>query len=448
MKTHNKTVIGNRLELLRILKIMPKLVDMSQPELNHYYIIYDRVCKDFDYFVAYSQDDPDKVSYAQNIDILNPKTRIKTSFTRFLRRKMHIGNDMIGDQTLDNIGREVICNVTDINDIIKIEPASKILDYYCDSWGGCSCMTGEDNKKYLDLYRCNPDKIQILIYNNQVRARALLWKTEQGYVLDRIYPNDGGHINIIHEYCEANNITYRCDNHLPDGYVELSDDKIHTIVLNLPDDGNYPYLDTFQFGEIGNELHLSNDPDDIECTFDSTCGNYTSENDENYTNCESCGDSYSNDEISCIDDMCLCQDCFNESYSYCEHCEDHCPNDDIRMVNDGENEAYWCEDCACTNAYYCEKCGDYYTEAIEYNGDYYCNECAETELAICDNCDGYELASDIVHLESDDIYVCEYCASEAKRNQEVLDLECETRYKVLSYALRTDVPRQVLYDRL
>jgi hypothetical protein len=135
---------------------------------------------------------------------------------------------------------------------IKIVSGEDIRKYYNESnyEGGDkgentlskSCMREQRCQKYLQVYVDNPDKIKMVVLfgsNNKIRARALLWKTDIGYYLDRIYYTSIFEkmtiIDWVKENVSKNILLYPNKEEM---YVELKNAKIYEY---------YPYLDTFKY---------------------------------------------------------------------------------------------------------------------------------------------------------------------------------------------------------
>jgi hypothetical protein len=107
-----------------------------------------------------------------------------------------------------------------------------------------SCMRNV-GKDRLSLYVDNPNQVKLAIYtrNNQLEARALVWQTDKGVYMDRIYYTQDHLSNAFQRYAEnqgwkiynrrERNMSVRLDNNKRD-YIQ-----------------NHPYLDTFQYRENG-----------------------------------------------------------------------------------------------------------------------------------------------------------------------------------------------------
>lgn len=68
---------------------------------------------------------------------------------------------------------------------------------------GKSCMRYSNCQEYLDIYVNNPYQVGLVIYlndENKLKSRALLWQTEQGTCLDRIYYTDDSDANLVQNW--------------------------------------------------------------------------------------------------------------------------------------------------------------------------------------------------------------------------------------------------------
>lgn len=108
---------------------------------------------------------------------------------------------------------------------------------------GKSCMRYHECQNYLDIYVENPNECEMIISvdsENKLRARALLWKTNKGRYLDRIYYTFDSDKEVILDWVYKN--FGKIDGHDTEGYG-------HIINLTGPNNqyDEYPYMDTFEF---------------------------------------------------------------------------------------------------------------------------------------------------------------------------------------------------------
>lgn len=128
-----------------------------------------------------------------------------------------------------------------------------------------NCMKGEECQPYLRIYVDNPDKVGSVIITNEaskIRARALIWNTDQGdVVMDKIYATEPELKNVLHNWADENGIVYRAkDDSKPiHSHLFMSKgrefSKSYSITLKNFDFNMYPYLDTFFYMTDNGVLH-------------------------------------------------------------------------------------------------------------------------------------------------------------------------------------------------
>lgn len=125
-----------------------------------------------------------------------------------------------------------------------------------------SCMRYSQCRHYLQIYADHPQSIKMLCLvepsDNLLVARALVWHTDQGVLLDRIYGSDVS-VEIFRDYAveqgwyrrERNSYEY------PTLFLDPQG-KQHHVCLNIPLDKTnytwYPYVDTFKYLNVGKKF--------------------------------------------------------------------------------------------------------------------------------------------------------------------------------------------------
>lgn len=117
-----------------------------------------------------------------------------------------------------------------------------------------SCMRYDHCQYYLDIYVQNPEvcKLVILTEKGKLRARALLWDTDEGLYLDRIYSSDESDVNLLTSWLTAELgskkfLDFRNIKASSTSYVEvLPKNNLKVKVDNFNFD-SYPYLDSLKF---------------------------------------------------------------------------------------------------------------------------------------------------------------------------------------------------------
>ena len=129
-----------------------------------------------------------------------------------------------------------------------------------------SCMNDVD---YLDIYIYNPEVCRLLILTheevdietgeikNKITGRALLWKTNEGDFMDRVYYIREQDLYKFIDYAKSNNYMYKEKNKSGILYKVYKDDILSERKLTVQLKGDdvikaydpFPYLDTFQYGK-------------------------------------------------------------------------------------------------------------------------------------------------------------------------------------------------------
>ncbi len=126
-----------------------------------------------------------------------------------------------------------------------------------------SCMN--DELHLVDFYSYVPVKLLVMLNSDEhIFGRALIWKTDKGFFMDRIYcAFDSDYYKFI-DYAKKNNIIYKEENksgnlvnYLKDGNASWFPMKIN-LKFNIEDYSkdeftgkvrDIPYMDTFAFGQ-------------------------------------------------------------------------------------------------------------------------------------------------------------------------------------------------------
>jgi hypothetical protein len=105
---------------------------------------------------------------------------------------------------------------------------------------GKSCMRYPNCQKFLDIYVNNPEECSLVIYidnDNKLRGRALLWKTNYGLYLDRIYFTLDSDTNLIEKWVNDN---FKISKNNNDMKVKLTGKSNADGTYDY-----YPYMDSF-----------------------------------------------------------------------------------------------------------------------------------------------------------------------------------------------------------
>ena len=347
------------------------------------------------HYVSWSLDDPCRVSYANGkTHNYDTKRRLKTSLGRYILRNC-VGKELIHPAALDKFVNAAMSQRPGA--MYKFLTGSDIRDAYRDGIGGTSCMTGDDSE-LLDVYVKNPDKVLLLVYESgDFRARALVWNCDDGSTcVDRIYPNDGPHIERIKHYAAEKNWLTRPDNSLPSGDVRF-DGKIRSVTVKGA--STWPYLDSFRSTDNNPEsshvtLHTC---DDLTYLFENTDGGWDG---NNRVTCYDCSERTDPEDCYSYGGEEICQSCYECSYFHCEQCSEIHHNDSSVYFDDG----YYCEYCIDRVAASCDKCGEHVEKndiaRIDDCNQDWCSDCRKKNDAfLCEDCGNWYSSSDRADCE-------------------------------------------------
>lgn len=112
---------------------------------------------------------------------------------------------------------------------------------------GMSCMRYKICQPYFDIYVNNPEVCSMVIFtddDNRLRARALLWKTNNGLYLDRTYYTDQSEHHLMNSWVDAK---FKLGTIIRLG--TSNDDRKNGMEVQLGDFkyNEYPYMDTFEY---------------------------------------------------------------------------------------------------------------------------------------------------------------------------------------------------------
>jgi len=345
------------------------------------------------YTAAISFDDPRQISWADKPQhYLSNKRRRRTSIAKYLRklRSRHFLEMEEEDIVALSTAWGTISNGTNAYqfDLVRGE---EIIEAYSDIQITPNCMRGKTDE--LAIYAENPDVVELMIIYRWGEAfgRALVWTCADcgDTIMDRVYPDDSGpHVQAAYDYAEKMGWTHRYSQGHPEedeNEQELEDNSQHTIRLDYPSSGLFPYMDTFNFIEIigcEDTVYASNSYDG-----DSDVRRAMTEDGRTLTRLE----------------------CFQCSFSMWSREDD----EDLAYVGDD----YYCDACADTYTAICGSCGErmLVSEMQDFQsyGDRMpiCDSCAEDIATPCAHC-GYLIPLEPAYKHSDGEYYCAGCMPE------------------------------------
>jgi len=276
-----------------------------------------------------------------------------------------------------------------------IRPNKDIPEIYCmdreQGHAGLndSCMNGDED--YLKIYAYCPHLRILTMMNNEghLAGRALLWTTEDGVLMDRVYVAKEHYYDMFLEYAETNEFirkveykSYRDkDRYVKDGNVFRKAYKIAT-----PTEFDYyPYIDTFTYGGEG---FLCNDNSFSGIVYEYCQTGGTRDGDD-YLECAYTNNRYHEDDLRYIE-----YGEYGGQYIHCDH--------SVYVVT---NRTYYYEnDDAIV---YVESRSEYYLKEdenlVEINGDMYHTD--DEQVRFSDNTGEWHLDEDVIWCDHHDTYL-------------------------------------------
>jgi len=356
----------------------------------------------YEHLMSLSADHPRKVSYAAKpIHKHDSERRTKVTLYRYITKwfpEMVEGISMGESQMEAFVARfwASLLNGQDLESMFKVISGQDIVRTFRNEVGGRSCMTG-DGSKFTQVYADNPDKVQMLIFDDgNMKARAVMWKIGDTTLVDRVYPNGGYHLDPIAKYCAEQGWIQRSNNHLPDySPVPFDDGKIYDILLDRSKTDYMPFLDSFHWGfKREDSFTLSNErARGCDLKFDSQHGRYSGGH-----RCECCGESIlDGEEYRDPNGDYWCDCCWCDNWSSCDNCDGNVHTDDTCAVESCDGGMlYVCEYCRDDISVYCDSCGENrpndetQTVVVNTHGseETVCDNCME-DITACSGCSEY-----------------------------------------------------------
>ena len=189
----------------------------------------------------------DEAPYPDNLPILWDEYRDytinDTTWERFSNMFMAQNKEIDPDKIKIVTGEDIKKYYLDKNYTVTSRPAPLLS----------SCMRYDFCQPYLELYAKNPDVCSMMVElddDNNVRARALIWKTEKGQVyMDRIY-GDNKSVEFFRNYAIKQGWWYKYNNTYTAPCSVFANQKKSTRrmkvkLTHIPE--FFPYMDTFAF---------------------------------------------------------------------------------------------------------------------------------------------------------------------------------------------------------
>jgi hypothetical protein len=270
-------------------KRMQKIMDNFASFMS-YYAVYDKLYEngymyidvqesEEDNWVSYLPSDKLNIVESNYLDPWNNRYRQPTKIGKLLKRVTGAEDKLIEDVTnLFKIEAQKLKGGFHFELVNGEEIRKWYLNTNYDSqYGslGSSCMRHEHSQRRFDIYAKNPSVCNLLILKrnegaDKISGRALVWKTDKGTYMDRVYTiKDDTMYILFREYAEKNNWLL---------YSNRSNLKLIVKLEYKPSESrfNNPYMDTFEYyyprlGVLSNR-HLGSFKDFI--VFKRTPGSY------------------------------------------------------------------------------------------------------------------------------------------------------------------------------
>lgn len=348
-----------------------------------------------------------RISYAPLPKLkYNEEKRIKSTLGRYIRRRLEIDVNTFSDTNLFKLSEFVdACLLKEfkekdeINNSITLyigkDLASKMVDFGTLNKGMAkSCMTGKQREKNLDLYKYNPNKVSLAVYQkDNCIVRAFVWKTDCGKVVhDREYG--------VYNYFKNFNL-WASNNKI---LARPSLNKEYLITLDYDKKWRLPYLDTFKFAKIedNDKIVLSNNASFGNITLNRTDGDFTQRILCNYcdmyvepSNIYDFNNIYNKNYIHLNINGSICRSCINNRFSKCQSClsfYEKCGKEDVILDIVGLNHINYCSKCRQLKAL-CVNCKKHterhnllfiYPFAVStyYNGVLVCFDCITNAISL------------------------------------------------------------------
>lgn len=445
-----RKLLRDRVTLIRCLaKALPKAEDLGVGDVLAR--IIRRIRRDENgHFLSYSQEHPDKVSYAASPEHrFSNASRTYTTLGRYIRRSLGVSAEELSDDNLMHVTRDVFAHLDvvrygDMNDRVQTFTGDKIVEVYREGVGYPTCITG-NRADVTKVFAANPDKCSVLIYRSSdgKQSRALLWTLDDGRkFLDRIYPNDGAHVNELVLWAGRNGILTRNDQFAQPSAIDKIGHPEHlTVTVKHAETGLIPYLDTFRWGLLIDDgrVVLSNHrtrvraefngkvcESDIHTEFAAPSGAYV------IPACRYCGVKPScHRVITYADGRVACPDCDTRHNMPCPACGGKMGGVSVHVHDTGQDI---CPGCAAEATVTCAHCLRVLSREgvrdvrIGDAGTKLCPECLALLYEKCDVCGTY-VQRGHAKPHGRNGRICGDCERKAARNAKAAEKRAETARK-------------------
>lgn len=123
---------------------------------------------------------------------------------------------------------------------------------------GKSCMRFNYSTRFIDMYIKNPEQCKLIINlnsNKKLLTRCLLWETNEGPYLDRIYFTEDHEIDLISDWIDK-----KINKKIPKYHINEMKRMSIILTCQTGEYENYPYMDSFPYYNIDNSTLYNYDP--------------------------------------------------------------------------------------------------------------------------------------------------------------------------------------------
>jgi len=315
-KNYPEGISNYNIRRVSLLEVLQDRSNVSDDVGGGMLIVYSlmKIKQFYNLHVLPSFDIKGQFSYSRETDDGDSK-RVRTSFGRIMRRQYKITPDIIKDDVLAKINDILLQSIWNMQNMAKEVKGKDILAAY-ESYTGESCMSG-DCSRYVELYAKNPDKVSLIITENEdgdCISKALLWRNDNDeLILDRVYFASNKHMDsqaiISYAKQKGANVAYN-------SYSGRIDEGLGQVTLDITGCSYLPYMDTFRYAgscKTGTDLKYYATFYNDDKVFGSLFHCSSTEGHDGIHDCQECGKTSVNNDNCCFycgayDDTCEDED--------------------------------------------------------------------------------------------------------------------------------------------
>jgi hypothetical protein len=265
----------------RINQTSSECIENATDELKIIFDIKSISNKNVDYLDFGNQNDMISYMPTNKLDrIIKDGKFIEDPYNNRYRNNMRFGKFFTQNTLLDKskITHGAIVKITEIYksiNTIKTNSNIEIIDgeemrkwylenNYTESNGTLnkSCMRYQKSQDRFDIYTLNKEVVKMAIRRNdkdntKIIGRALIWKTNKGLYMDRIYVTDNLYLYVFLDYAKKHNMMTYDNNEKTPMHVKLKVKPEFNSAADLP------YMDTFKYYDFTNNILYNKRPQGV-----------------------------------------------------------------------------------------------------------------------------------------------------------------------------------------